>query len=360
MCEEHVIHAQYEDKELLVFSIPRASRVERPIHRTQNPLGGNTYKRNYEGDFKCTDQEVRRMLADSNDATPVDGRILEGFKMEDIDMDSLRQYRNLFASIQPSHPWLTLDDIGLLTKLGGYRRDRRTGQEGFTLAGLLMFGKYDSIIDPECAPNFFPDYREYMNVGSRWTDRIISDGTREMNLFQFYIRVYPLLSSQLPKPFRLEGDTRIEEGPTHIAIREAFVNTLVHADYTADGNILIEQKSDSFKFSNPGNLLISRYQYYHSDGNSICRNKSLQQMFMLIGRAEKAGSGVDKILKGWESVQWEKPYIEEYNRPDKVILSMSKLSLMDPEIISELKQLFGIAIEQIGVNELKTLTYCYS
>ena len=47
-----------------------------------------------------------------------------------------------------------------MRKLGGYRKDRETQEEGFTLAGLLMFGKYDAIKEDSCAPRFFPDYKE--------------------------------------------------------------------------------------------------------------------------------------------------------------------------------------------------------
>ena len=75
----------------------------------------------------------------------------------------------------------------------------------------------------------------------RWTDRICMDGTWEANLFQFYRRVYPKLSSVLPKPFRLENGVRLEDTTTHVALREAFVNTLVHCDYMEEGNITIEQ-----------------------------------------------------------------------------------------------------------------------
>ena len=34
-------------------------------------------------------------------------------------------------------------------------------------------------------------------------------------------------------------------------------------------------------------------------------------MFMLIGFSEKAGSGVNKIIKGWREANWQKPYVEE-------------------------------------------------
>lgn len=113
-----------------------------------------------------------------------------------------------------------------------------------------MFGKTESITDPECAPNFFPDYREIPphTEKARWIDRICPNGEWEANLFQFYRRVLPKLTSVLPKPFQLDNDTRIDETPTHIAIREAFVNALVHSDFSVDANIVIEHYSNQFVF----------------------------------------------------------------------------------------------------------------
>lgn len=70
-------------------------------------------------------------------------------------------------------------------------------------------------------------------------------------------------------------------------------------DYSAPGNLVIEHKTHVFKFSNPGTLLVSLHQYYQH-GISECRNPSLQKMFLMIGSGEKAGSGVNKIMAGWE------------------------------------------------------------
>ena len=98
-----------------------------------------------------------------------------------------------------------------------------------------------SIIDPECTPNFFPDYREHLTEDEnvRWTNRICADGTWEANLFNFYQRVLPRLQSVTPKPFKLEGNTRKEETPAHIAVREALINLCVHADYTEDASLVV-------------------------------------------------------------------------------------------------------------------------
>ena len=177
------------------------------------------------------------MIADATGELRRDSLILECFTTEDFDPTSVRQFRQLFSVFNASHPWNALSDIELFTKIGAYRKDRKTGKEGITLAGLLMFGKGDSLNQQEALPNFFPEYREHLSEAIRWTDRIYPDGTWEHNLLQFYLRVLPKITSVLPKPFQLEKDTRIEETSAHIALREAFVNALVHTDYSQSGNI---------------------------------------------------------------------------------------------------------------------------
>ena len=98
-----------------------------------------------------------------------------------------------------------------------------------------------------------------------------------------------------PVPFKLEGDTRKDETPAHIAVREALINTLVHADYSVNASTVITRSKSELMFSNPGCLLVSKQQFYEG-GDSVCRNVSLQKMFMMLGKAEKAGSGFDKIF----------------------------------------------------------------
>lgn len=282
------------------------------------------------------------MFADADEQHPADSRILKNYTMDDIDMETIRAYRQKFSISSPDHPWLILNDIDLLKKLGGYRKDRETGEEGFTVAGLLMFGKSESITDIECTPNFFPDYREHLTEDEnvRWTNRICSDGTWEANLFNFYQRVLPRLQSVLPKPFKLEGNIRKEETPAHVAVREALINLCVHADYTEDASLVVKHNTNAFIFSNPGTMLVSKEQYY-SGGESVCRNKSLQKMFSMLGVAEKAGSGTDKILKGWKESNWRAPIINEHQNPDKVELIMPMESLLSENTKLRLEEKFG-------------------
>lgn len=346
---------EYKGYNVLLFHIPRANREQRPVYRTANPFG-NTFKRNFEGDYRCTDAEVKRMFADADESHPADGRILKNYTMEDIDKEALNRYRQLFRLSSPDHPWLALEDVELLRMLGGYRKDRQSGEEGFTVAGMLMFGKTHSITDEECCPYFFPDYQECLaeNEDVRWSNRICADGTWEANLFNFYQRVLPRLQSVLPKPFQLDNNIRIEETPAHVAVREAFINFCVHADYTINASMVVRHRRDGFLFSNPGTMLVSKEQYY-TGGDSVCRNKYLQKMFSMIGVAEKAGSGTDKIMKGWREANWRSPKIEEQLQPDKVVLMMPMESLLSENAKAILADKFGMTANTFDHNVMSVL-----
>lgn len=201
---DDVQEVKHPNGTLVAIRVPRASRYQGPVFIGQNPLTG-TYRRNSEGDYHCTEQEVGRMLADRAEESP-DSRILEHFTIEDLDLPSVQQYRQRLSSHKPTHPWLSEDDKGLLNKLGGWRSCRASGKQGLTVAGLLMFGRDEAFA--EALPQYHIDYREKLsnNPELRWTDRLTLDGTWPGNLFQFYIRVVQKLAADLKLPFQLDSD----------------------------------------------------------------------------------------------------------------------------------------------------------
>ena len=356
LTENDVQTVLFEGVYILFFHIPRVDRSLRPVYCGLDPYTG-TYRRDLEGDYHCSREEVNSMFADANLASPVDGKIIENFSKDDLDADSIKQYRRRFEQWNPDHVWNSLPEDKFLKKLNVFRRDRKTGQYGLTYAGLLMFGTYSAIMDYN--PNFFPDYQEIVDPNDRWVNRICPDGNWESNLFQFYSRVLPILQNFLPKPFQLEGNQRKTETPAHVAVREALANALVHADYTENASLNIYKYPNKMVFSNPGIMLISLRQYYQG-GESICRNKFLQTMFTFLGSAEKAGSGVDKIMRGWEKLNWKRPYLVEKKRPNKVVLTLSMESLLDESVKKELSKLYGEKIAGIPQEQLMTLALAYS
>lgn len=110
-------------------------------------------------------------------------------------------------------------------------------------------------------------------------------------------------------------------------------------------------------FSNHGCLLVSKQQFYDG-GDSVCRNLALQKMFMMFGKAEKAGSGTDKIISGWREANWIAPMLEERSRPDKVVLTLPLVSILDDKIKEELVSLFGENVIHMEHNKLLTISLC--
>ena len=344
---------EYAGKSLITIHIPRASRYQKPIFIGQNPFTG-TYKRNYEGDYRCNEREVAHMFSDKSEES-VDSRILNKYTLQHLDIDTFHQYRNHFLSYKPNHPWVGINDQSFLIKIGGWKECAQTEQKGVTIAGMLMFGREEVIRDT--LPQYCVDYREKYadDPYVRWTDRFTIDGTWSGNLYHFYTKVVQKLFSDLKVPFELDNRLfRKGETVVHEAVREALVNSLIHADYLGQGGVLIEKYKDRFEFSNPGTLLITMDQLLK--GNiSECRNKTLQTMFTLIGAAEKAGSGVDKIWRGWASQNWREPIIRESVQPDRVLWTLSMIHLLPEESVARLRQRFGSSFPGFTAKEIQVL-----
>ena len=316
--DEDVYVVEENGTSLIVIHVPRADFNMRPVYIGENPYKG-TYKRNHEGDYHATEHEVRGMIRDQNPEGN-DNMIIEYYTMDDIDKETLRRYRQIFEIRNDGHVWNALDDKAFLEKLGGYRKDRRTGVEGLTLAGLMMFGTGQAI--REIFDNVFMDYRNESEVTAdiRWNDRITYDGTWENNLFNFFTKVTPKLTEDLKKPFKLEGMQRIDETPVHKAVREAFVNLIIHADYLMDAGVLkVIKRSDEFEFTNPGILKLPLEDIYRG-GNSKSRNPHMQTMLRLVGFGDNAGSGFPTILDTWEKEGWVRPELMEDTNLNQVTL----------------------------------------
>ena len=328
-----------DNKPIIVIEIPAAKREQKPVYLNNQPMT-ETYIRRHEGDCHCSEEQIKRMMAEQVEDSR-DDRILAGFDFNDIDQDSLRAYRNLFASAKPQHPWLEQDLINLLRNIGGWRKDRHSGEEGVTLAGILMFGTWNAIQD--AVPNYFIDYRERDDVqpDSRWIDRIYPDGSWSGNVFDFYRRTYRKLVTDLKVPFALQDGIRLDETKVHEAIREALVNTLVHADYTGRSSILVVRRPDLFGFRNPGLMRIPP-EIAVKGGESDCRNRRMHQMFLMIGAGERAGSGIPKIISGWKRANWRTPKLYEKTEPsEQTLLELSTISLISQEVTERLNNLFG-------------------
>lgn len=345
---------EVEGRRILRILIPRARRNQRPVYVGRNPLTG-TYQRSYEGDYRCDSETVRRMLAEQVEDER-DGRILHRFTLEDLDSSTLGDYRNAVRAAKPNLSWHESDDQEFLRVLGAWKHDRETGESGVTLGGLLMFGKLPSI--QEAIPNYMLDYQERPAPNKkepRWLDRLTTDGEWSGNLFDFCRMVLKRLYKDLPVPFQLSGATRVDETPVHVALREALVNTLIHADFSGRVSILVVKRPDLFGFRNPGCMRIALDDAL-SGGNSDCRNRVLQRLFRMAGYAEQAGYGIPTIYSGWSKQLWRSPLLQERRQyPEQTFLTMSMLSLLSEETVEALEARFGMRYRRLSETQQMAL-----
>lgn len=347
---------EIDNKKIILINVPKAERKERPVYIGENPFNeskhAGTYRRNYSGDYKCSNEEIKRMIADQLDESQ-DSIILEGFSMEDLNKDTINSFRNRLRAVKPNHPWVSLDDKSFLYKLGAYDKDRKTKKEGITAAGLLMFGEERSITDE--FHKYFLDYREKMSDEVRWDYRVISsDGTWSGNIFDFYFKIINRITDNLNVPFRIVNGVRQEDTRVHEAVREAVANALIHADYRLPRGIVIEKGKTFFKISNPGSLRITREEALKG-GISDPRNENIFKMFNLLGIGERAGSGLENIQLAWKEQEWLAPDLEELYNPDRISLTLRTVSMLPKESINLLKVVLKEKYSELNKEEVVAL-----
>lgn len=207
-----------DNKTIIVISIPVADRRNKPIYINNNPITG-TYKRYHEGDYKCSKEEIRVMISESSEESK-DGTILQEFDINNLDKETIDSYRTRFKIHKgDNHEWNNLSNKDFLYMIRAI--DRKTDK--LTLAGLLMFGKNEEIL--EIIPRFFLDYREIDNfiTTERWSNRITSspDEMWVGNLWGFFAKIVNRLTSDIPTPFALDKDLmRIDDTEVHESVRE--------------------------------------------------------------------------------------------------------------------------------------------
>ena len=315
LSDRNVQIEEVDSKHIVVITVPRAQRYDKPVYTGDNPYTG-TYRRNGEGDYKCVKDEIQSMIRDAS-ARSQDAVVIENMSLDVFDTDSIRQYRNRMANLRPGHVWESLGDEEFLYKLGAVGRGEN-GDLHPTAAGLLMFGFEYEIVKEY--PNYFLDYREEAEEGLRWTDRVVSSsGDWSGNLFEFYFRIYNKLTQDLKIPFKFENGSRIDDTPIHIAIREALANCVVNADYHGTQGIVIIKSKNQLTFSNPGDFRLD-IETAKSGGVSDPRNTTLIKMFNLISIGERAGSGIPSIFYAWHEQGLPSPVIAEQFGPERTVL----------------------------------------
>ena len=115
-----------------------------------------------------------------------------------------------------------------------------------------------------------------------------------------------------------------------IALREAFINSIVHTDYTREVPPVVEIFSNRLVITSYGGLIegLSKDEFYN--GRSMPRNRELMRVFRDLEYVEHLGSGMNRILEVYDRgifnlsnnfLQVIFPFEEDYEKdPDQVTM----------------------------------------
>ena len=184
-----------------------------------------------------------------------------------------------------------------------------------TIGGFLLFGK-DRL-------NQFPD---------AWIQAGRFDGT-DRSLIQDHIELTSMLTQaiEMVLEFVAKHDERRADLSSvrrvdrwfypPLAVREAVINAVVHADYSQQGApIRISIFDDRIEIENPGILPFGLTVDDIKKGVSKLRNRVIGRVFRELGLIEQWGSGIQRMIRACTDAGQEEPRFEEVGLHFRVTL----------------------------------------
>ena len=86
-----------------------------------------------------------------------------------------------------------------------------------------------------------------------------------------------------------------------IAIRESYVNSLIHRDYYIEGSVLVSMFDDRLEFMSLGGVMPGVTHDLMRMGVSVTRNEKLAQIFYRLNIIEAYGTGIPRIFAAYEN-----------------------------------------------------------
>ena len=255
-----------EGKTIIIIHIKEAAITDKPIYLNNSIT--QTYIRLHSQDHIADKQQLSAILR--NQSSQLDYELLSSYDLSDLDIDSINSYKSMLSKRYPTLNYSEMDNQNFLESIGVYRKNRDTNTMNLTIAGLLFFGKYNAILDR--FPHYHVDFFDKRGNSQRWSFRIESGNLDfpDLNLFNYYRLVSEKLLLSIDRDFELDEYT-IRKNPTDltIALREAFVNMIIHADYFLNTTALIAEIHEPYYiFINPGIMKIPVEEFFTGGARS--------------------------------------------------------------------------------------------
>lgn len=262
--------------------------VEIPIGKRVCRRGDQIFDRNYEADINITKNIPLLELLFARKSGEYYVNKVTSFGIGDLRQDLIAKARTMATLRREGHPWQSMSDSELLRSAGLLGRIPETQQECVTIAGVLLFGKDETI--RFAVPQHATDALLRVHNIDRYDDRdmIIT------NLLETYDRLIAFGQKHLNDPFVLDGIRNVSARDK--LLREIFSNSLAHRDYSS-GQIARFVIERSCCYTENANIAQSRGPLRLETLMPVPKNPPIAHVFREIGLADELGSGMRNAEK---------------------------------------------------------------
>ncbi|KAF0207127.1 MAG: helix-turn-helix domain-containing protein [Actinomycetota bacterium] len=253
-----------------------------------------------------------------------------------LDLDAAREALDSVRELRPRE----LKTLRLITE--------HQGREVATTGAVLMFGR--NRLDQ------FPD--AWIQVGRfKGCDKTTVIDSADLNEYPVRAIEHAIafVTRNTSVAYEISGTRRLEvpEYPP-VAVREAIVNAVVHADYSQRGApIRIAIFDDRIEITSPGILVAGLTIADVLSGVSKLRNRVIGRVFREAGLIEQWGSGIQRMREACLTAGLGEPLIEEVATTFRVTLFATRtgarpLDALDEATLSTLRDTDGLSTREIA------------
>jgi len=276
----------FETIPYLKIEIPKANTI---VSTTK----GMTVRRRLkmDGTPECTPFFPHEFIQRESDLGLLDysSRTIDEADMNDIDTFGIMYLRDVIKRNSNEKYLTSLQDEELLKALELVKEQDSSLKP--TLTGLLLIGKDESI------HRYIPTHEVAFQVLKE--HRVIINHHFRSSLLKIIAKIEDLFMSQVEEDEIQIGLVR-QAIPNFdmSAFREAFINALVHRDYSKMGTVLLQIDDYGLTITNPGGFMegVTLENLIHIQ--PMPRNRSLVDVVKRIGYTERTGRGIDAIFYG--------------------------------------------------------------
>jgi len=286
---------QIDEKWIIYFYVPESSQA--------HTYKGIYYDRNQDGDFSLKNAHQIADLILRKQTSCTENRVLPYLTMDDLEEELFDDVRKRVKLNKATHLWATMTNEEILESAGMRLKDLQTGQEGYTMAAALLFGKEKTLTS--VVPFYKTDAICRKDESILYDDRDII----KCNLLRAYQRLMDFCGRHLPEWPIIEGEQR--KSMRELIFREVCLNLLIHREFGAhhDASIIIyHDKVETSNWNTPfgyGQITLGNLRPH-------AKNPCIANFFAQLGMVEELGNGTRTMFKYVPYISGGKePLIEE-------------------------------------------------